>query len=146
MIAEKQYNMTPKRKGLVKKIARRSYMSFSNIFVKLHSGRIVKALANVLKQEFKAISSHRDLSVLTGDCEDIKTFSWEKIWLEFQRFMPQFVSLLTAVSPNSTRPMICTILSMLLKSKHQRMGYLQKIISVLLYANRAHKQVMSFSK
>ena len=98
MIAEKQYNMTPKRKGLVKKIARRSYMSFSNIFVKLHSGRIVKVLANVLKQEFKAISSHRDLFALRGDCEDITTFSWEKMWLEFQCFMPQFVSLLTAVS------------------------------------------------
>ena len=133
--------MTPNRVMAVKRIARRSYTSFSQTIVKLHSVRIVKSLGDIIKREFKNICSDQCESMLKGESESIKSFSWEKLWSELQQSMPTLVSLLTTITSSNCQPLVCTIISMLLKNKHQRMGYLQKVISAFLYANGAHKQV-----
>lgn len=134
--------MTPNRVMAVKRIARRSYTSFSQTIVKLHSVKIIKSLGDIIKSEFKKVCSDQHESILRSNSEDVKSFSWEKLWSEMHQHMPTLVSLLTTISSSNCQPLVCTIISMLLKKRHQRMGYLQKVISAFLYANRSHKQVI----
>ena len=134
--------MTPSRLSPVRRIARRNYVSFSNAVVKLHSAKIIRSLSIIIRKEFKHICSDQHLSVLRGNPESIKTFSWKQIWDEIQNHVPTLVSLLTAITPANCQPLVCTIISMLLKRRHQRMGLLQKVISSLFYANGVHKQVI----
>ena len=141
LIGDKRYDMTPTRLSPVKRIARRNYVSFSNTVVKLHSAKIIKSLSLIIRREFKNICSDQHSSILRGNSETIKTFSWMQIWDEIQKHVPTLLSLLTAITPANCQPLVCTIVSMLLKRRHQRMGLLQKIIS-LFYANGVHKQVI----
>ena len=134
--------MTPSRLSPVRRIARRNYVSFSNTVVKLHSTKIIKSLSLIIKKEFKHICSDQHLSILRGSPENIKTFSWMQIWNEIQEHVPTLVSLLTAITPSNSQPLVSTIVSMLLKRRHQRMGFLPKVISALFYANGVHKQVV----
>ena len=77
-IGQKQYKMTPSRVMATKRIARRSYTSFSQTFAKLHSVKIIKALGDIIKNEFKNICSDHYKSILKGGAESIKSFNWEK--------------------------------------------------------------------
>ena len=133
--------MTPNRTAAVKRIARRSYVSLSHTIVKLHSAKIIKSLGNSIKKEYKNVCSDQHKSIFRGDSENIKSFSWDKLWSEIHQHMPTLASLLTAITPSNNQPLVCTIISMLIKNRHQRMDYLQKVISAFLYANGAHKQV-----
>jgi len=135
--------MTPSRQSPVRRIARRNYVSFSNTVVKLHCAKIIKSLSFNIRKEFKHICSDQHFSILRGNPEAIKTFSWMQIWDEIQQHVPTLVSLLTAITPADCKPLVCTIVSMLLKRRHQRMGFLQKVISALFYANGVHKQVIN---
>ena len=136
------YNITPNRIAAVKRVARRSYTSFSHTVVKLHSPKIIKSLGIIIKNEFKKVCSEQQQKLIfMGNSENIKLFSWDKLWSEIHQHVPTLVSLLTTISPSSSQPLVCTIISMLLKKRHQRMDYLQKVLSALLYANGAHKQV-----
>ena len=133
--------MTPNRTTAVKKIARRSYTSFSHTLVKLRSTKIIKSLGNIIKKEFKNVCSDQHKSIFRGNSENIKSFSWDQLWSEIHQHMPILASLITTISSSSSKSFVCTIISMLLKKRHQRMDYLQKVISAFLYANRVHKQV-----
>ena len=135
--------MTPNRRTAVKRIARRSYASFSQTIVKLHSAKIIKSLGNIIKSEFKKVCSDQHQSILRGDSDNVKSFAWNKLWSEMYQHMPTLVSLLTTISSSNSQQLVCTIISMLLKKRHQRMGFLQKVMSAFLYANGAHKQVAS---
>ena len=134
--------MTPSRLSPVKWIARRNYVSFSNTVVKLHSASIIKSLSLIIGKEFKNICLDQHSSILRGNPESIKMFSWMQIWDEIQQHVPTLVSLLTAITPANSQPLVCTIVSMLLKKTQQRMGFLQNVISTLFYANGVHKQVI----
>ena len=110
--------------------------------MKLHSGKIIKSLSCIIKSEFNSICSDQHKSILRGTPEAIKTFSWSKMWDEIQQHLPTLVSLLTAITPGNNQHLVCTIISMLLKKRNQRMGLLQKVMSSLFYANGVHKQVI----
>ena len=141
MVEGKRYNMTPNRAQAVKRIARRNYVSFSQTVVKLHCGKIIRSLGNIIKDEMKKICSDEHSSILHGDAETIQTFSWSAVWDEVQQHVPTLVSLLTSIIPAKNEMFLCTIISMVLKQRSQRMGLLQKVISALFYANGVHKQV-----
>ena len=138
--------MTPARVKAVKKIARRSYTSFSHTVVELHSAKIIKSLGNLIKKEFKSVCSDQHRSIFRGNSENIKSFSWDQLWSEIHQHMPILASLITTISSSSSKSLVCTIVSMLLKKRHQRMDYLQKVISAFFYANGAHKQVRKHCK
>ena len=145
-IGSKRYDITPRRVPAVKRIARRNYVSFSNTVVKLHSQTIIRSLSSIIRKEFKNICSDQHSSVLRGDPESIKTFSWLKIWNEIKEHVPTLVSLLTAITPANSQPLVCIVVSMLLKRRHQRMGFLPKVISALFYANGVPKQVLNLCR
>lgn len=134
--------MTPRRITAVKRIARRSYVSFSRTVVKLQSGKIIHSLSTIIRSEFKQICSLAHSAILRGDPDTIENFTWDYIWDAIQDHAPTLVLLLRSIAPPNSKSLICTIASMLVKKRHQRMGLLQKVISTFLYAHGAHKQVV----
>ena len=61
--------MTPNRAQAVKWIARRNYVSFSQTVVKLHRGKIIRSLGNIIKDEMKKNCSDEHSSILHGDAK-----------------------------------------------------------------------------
>ena len=128
----------------MKSYIRKSYQSFSKKIVKSQSENIVRALGNDIKQEFIQMCAAKHSSTIMNGGENIKTFSWNNLWLELQQHMPLFTSLLNTISSQESQLLNCVVICMFLKKKHQRMALLQRIISAFLYANGAPKLVSRY--
>lgn len=102
---------------------------------------MVNALNNKIKGELSQICSTQHNSILATEGESIQNFSWNTIWIELKQKMPVFLSLLSAISSQGSQMVHCVMACTILKKKHQKMGLLQKIVSVFLYANAVPKQV-----
>jgi len=59
--------MTPNQKASAKKLLRKSYLSFSKAFVKLHVSKVVRALANIIRHKFRKICSTQHNSLLMSE-------------------------------------------------------------------------------
>ena len=136
---------TPSRKRAIKRLSRKFYGSTASALVNspttAHS--IITKLAIRIKEEMKAISSCSHDSVLKDTSEAVKHFDWETVRLEFLQKIPTLMSLLSQVVGQATKrsPLISLLASMILKSRHQRMGLIQRAVSVMLYGNGTAKQV-----
>ncbi len=75
--------------------------------------------------------------------EAVKDFHWETVMFEFEKKLPTLVNLLKGILPRPAqqRPLLGLLISQLLKPRHQRMGLVQRAISLMLYGNGAGKQV-----
>lgn len=107
------------------------------------SESVITNISLRIKREMKAISSDAQDSVLRDTIEALKHFSWETVWLELNQNIPTLMSLLSQLIPNPTehKPLLCFVASQLLKSRHQRMGLVQRAISIMLYGHGTAKQV-----
>ena len=130
--------MVPKRSVLVLlrvksvgRIARKSYVSMASSVVKRMSKSIITNLALKIEREMKAMSSDAHDSILRDTIEAVKHFSWETAWLELSHKMPTLLSLLSQLihKPIEHKPILCFLASQLLKSRHQRMGLVQRALS-----------------
>ena len=102
---------------------------------------MVHAVSKEIQQELSQMCSTKQNSVLMTDGENIRSFSWNTVWLELQQQMPIFSSLLNAVESKGNQILQCVIACVILKNKYQKLSLLQKIISTFLYANAVPKQV-----
>ena len=84
-------------------------------------------------------------SLLRDDVEAVKNFSWETVWGEMTRDLPTFVFLLQRLikHPADHKPLICLIISMILKQRSPKVSLVQRAISVFLYGNGTSKVVSS---
>ena len=75
--------------------------------------------------------------------EALKHFDWERVMLELEKKLPTLLTLLKQIVPRPTeqRPLLCLVASQLLKSRHQRLGLVQQVVSIMLYGNGSSKQV-----
>ncbi len=134
--------ITPVRKRGIKRLARRSYRGLSSTV--LGSSEITKSvvaqLCRKITAEMKQLSSDEYNSVLRDNME---AFNWETVMFEFEKKLPTLVNLLNGIIPRPAqqRPLLGLLISQLLKSRHQRMGLVQRAISLMLYGNGAGKQV-----
>ncbi len=89
------------------------------------------------------MSSDAHDSILRDRIEAVKQFSWETVYLEYCKMIPTLIFFLESFIPNlkSKKIFICFVASLLLKCRHQRMGLVQRAISVMLYGNGSTKQV-----
>ena len=141
----KHYKMTPSRKVLAKRIARRSYPTLCGSLVKSHNDQIIKQLSIAVRKELAWICSIKHNSVLRDGYDKMKQFSWDMLWSEFVQNVPTLVSLISAISPTSSTAVRCTIISIIVKQKHNKMALLQRMISMFFYGNSVHKQVCTHS-
>ena len=137
------YNIaTPVRKNFVRQIARRNYRSFSATAMKSQAvyKPMVTEPSRKCKTEMRDFASSEHDSILRDTREAVKRFSWETVMLEFERKLPTLVLLLKGIIPNpqNQRP----LLSQIVKSRHQQLRLVQRVISVMFYGNGTSKQVM----
>ena len=136
---------TPSRKRAIKRLSRKSYGSTASALVNspTTAQSIITKLAIKIKGEMKAICSRSHDSVLQDSLEAVKHFDWETVRLEFLQKLPTLMSLLSQVVGQASKhsPLVCLLASMILKSRHQRMGLIQQAVSVMLYGNGTAKQV-----
>lgn len=137
--------ITPVRKRGIKTLSRRSYASFASTVVAAPQtcAPIVTQVARRIKSEMSRLSSDSHDSLLRDNIEAVKRFEWELVMLEFEKMVPTLVRLLKQIVPKPSQhvPLICLIVSQLLKARHKKMGLVQRAVSVMLYGNGASKQV-----
>lgn len=136
---------TPSQRKSIKRLARRSYKSMASGLVNSPTTgqNIVSRLTFNIRDEMKAISSQSYNSLLRDSVEAIKNFWWETVWQEMLKKMPTLMLLLSQIvgQVEDRHPMLCLIASMIIKSRHQHMSLVQRVVSVMLYGNGTAKQV-----
>ena len=130
---------TPSRKRSIRRIARKNYVSTVAALVNSPTTgqTIVAKLAIRIREEMQAISCRSHDSILRDSVEAVKKFSWETVRLELQYTMPTLMTLLSQLVGRASErsPLICLLASMILKSRHNQMGLVQRAVSVMLYGN-----------
>ena len=135
------YNIaTPVRKKFVRQLARRNYQSFSATAMKSQAvyKPMVTELSRKCKTDMRDLASSEHDSILRDTREAVKRFSWETVMLEFERKLPTLVLLLFLTPQIRDHFYACFIV----KSRHQRLCLVQRVISVMFYGNGTSKQVM----
>jgi len=136
---------TPARKRSIKRLARHNYKSLVSSMMKCSSTstKMVSEIAQKIKTEMKDISSEYHDSILLDTLEAVKNFSWETVLLELQNKMPTLMDLLMklVINPSKKKPLLCFLASQLLKQQYQKLGLVQRAVSVLMYGNGTNKQV-----
>ena len=126
------------------RIAKKNYPSTAKSVVNKFSGETVKALAANINKEINSLCSSKTTTVFDKGCENIDLL-WEQIWSDIKLHLPTLVSLLVAISSKKlNKPLICMIVSMMLKHRYAKMSLTQGIVSVLLYGNSVNKQVCTY--
>ena len=124
--------MTPIRDEAAVKLARRSYPSFTKT--------VIEKLPNYSDSAFGGVVI---LSKLQSN--DVRAFSWDTIWSEFQTHMPHLVSFLQVLIPmafdGSHKCVILMIISIILKYRNPKMCLVQKVLAIFLFGNSVHKKV-----
>ena len=79
---------------------------------------------------------------------DVKGFKWSSLLKELKQYAPQFLSVLTSIIPSKKHQNQCAAIGMctaiILKHTSSKMSLVQKIVSLILYAGHASKQVFSY--
>ena len=134
--------VSPWSKEAIGRVVHKSYSALSASVVKSPqtAEKILQEFVIKIKKEIIEICSKTNDSILRDSNEAVQHFSWETIWLELCSKMPTLVELLSNLVSNhmESKPLICLMASMILKD---RVGLVQRAVSVLLYGNGANKQV-----
>jgi len=85
------------------------------------------------------ICSKKAYSLLRDVNEAVRQFSWETVWLEFERRLPTLVGILQFILPSSSKAVLCFIIAIILKKRSPHMALVQQAVSVMLHANGAGK-------
>ena len=137
---------TPSRKRSIRRLARRSYVSTVSALVNspTTAQSVVSKLAIRIKEEMKEVSCASHNSVLRDSVEAVKHFNWETVKMELLQKIPTLMSLLSQLVGRASErsPLICLLASMILKSRHNHMGLVQRAVSIMLYGNGTAKQVI----
>ena len=106
---------------------------------------VILSMSKRILKEIKQLCSLNRCSLLRDDVEAVKNFSWETVWGEMTRDLPTFVFLLQRLikHPADHKPLICLIISMILKQRSPKVSLVQRAISVFLYGNGTSKVVSS---
>ena len=141
----RNYNIkTPLRARIISSYARRCYRTSASGMLNPGSGLsryILRTISRQIRVEFNNICSTSNKSILQQSNGMLKSFSWEALWSEFQHRVPVLLGLLRSILPKSDKAFLGFVISLLLKKRNQKMSLMQRLVSVLLYGNAAHKQV-----
>ena len=142
---QKNYSITPNQENATIRIARRSYQSMASTIVDKFSVETITALSKQVKKEMDLVCSIKSDTIFNKDCNRVD-FSWDRIWKEIEIYLPTLLELLISIMGKKTnKPLVCMIISMVLKNRFHELSLVQGVISVLLYGNSAHKQVIKYN-
>ena len=95
---------------------------------------VIRKLASKIRAEMKSLSGGDHDSILRDTIEAVKNFHWETVMLELLKKVQ-------TADQAAKKPLLCFLASQLLKSCHQRMGLVQRAVSIMMYGNGTAKQV-----
>jgi len=104
--------------------------------------RTIHVLAVNAREEMKALNSLSHKSLLRESSKELEKFSWESLSSELKHTVPTLWMFLDNLLPNAKEKFICFIVSMILKMQCKQLCQVQKAVSMMLYANGVHKQVL----
>ena len=104
--------------------------------------RAIHSLAVNAREEMKVLNSPLHQSMLRESSKELETFSWESLCSELKDAVPTLWMFLINLLPNAKEKFICFVVSMILKMQCKQLCQVQKAVSMMLYANGVHKQVL----
>ena len=135
---------SPLKKHSVKRLVRGSYRKVMSEFASsVHHQKIMAGeLARSAKRQIRQLSGKK-ASMVFGRKEDLAEFTWDLLWDELVKEVPVLIFFLKKLTRDveTSKPMICLIISMILKNHNNAMCLLQNIVSALLYGNSCSTQV-----
>lgn len=115
-------------------------------------GEVISLLCKEVRGEIKSLCSDSQDSILRMTTKPaLESFTWDRVWQELQLNMPLLVNILTSFLPpskrvsNSVIPALCVCASIFLKVQNQKVNVVQTMISLVLKAGHATKQVCIMS-
>ena len=105
---------------------------------------LLKLFGREVRNEIRSMSSESFLSSQSNEL--LKDFQWDRLLAELSCKAPVLLEILheatkTRVPRSNSHLVIGTCAAILLKHRNAKMSLLQKIISLVLYAGHASKQV-----
>ena len=133
----------PVRKHVIKRYARKTYPFSVSCLTKSKatSEHVLNGVVRKIKGELKLMGSQQHNSLLRDTNEAVRQFSWETVWLEMMRDVPTLTKFFMKLIPKIGKPLLCFLISVILKQRSPKLCLVQRAISVLLYGNSASKQV-----
>lgn len=135
---------TPTWARRIKRVVRGSYYALINDFAgsKFHQRMMVSAVARFIKKELHSLSSESG-SMVFDKKQHVQEFSWDRLWGHLKQKLPLLTECFKKFvrDMETCKPLVCLIISMLLKQRNKRMCLLQCVFSLILYGNGAAKQV-----
>ena len=112
-------------------------------------GEVLSSLCKEIQREVKSACSDAHDSILCMTSKPaLENFTWERVWQELELKTPLLAATLTGLLPVSKRtqtnvvPALCVCASIILKLQNQKVNVVQTMISLVLKAGYATKQVV----
>lgn len=108
---------------------------------------IMNIVGNKMRKEMKAMVSDNVNSVMRSQgIDELKSFNWDILIQELTIHAPTLLNILISITKTITprenqKAIIGICATILLKQRYSKMSLVQKIISIILYAGHASKQV-----
>lgn len=144
------FHLTQSLKKLGRHVGRGNRQSIAKAAVSNTSLRpeLVTAICGTVRAEIKHVCSNAHDSILRLKSKTaLEHFTWETVWAELQQNTPTLMALLLGLLPASkceredVRPAMCLCASILLKLRNDKVNLIQSVISLVLKAGHATKQV-----
>ena len=144
------FHLSGSLKKIGKYVGRGKKRSIANAVVENTSLRseVVSALSKEAHKEIKKLCSDTHDSILRMTTKPaLQQFTWNRVWHELRLNAPLIVSILSNLLPPSKRedkrviPALCVCACIFLKLQNQKVYVVQTMISLVLKAGHATKQV-----
>ena len=109
--------------------------------------QVISKVGEIMKSELKLFCSKKFDSILLETSQAaLEYFSWESMWLEMVKATPVIMSLFCGclsqkANKDKLKPIICMCTAVLAKCRNPKLCLMQSIISLILLAGHASKQV-----
>ena len=126
----------------MKRLARRFYPSLASSLTKESrtSGHVLcTSVYQIVKREMATPCGKQECSIIGSSLDAVENFSFSAVWCEMMKYLPTLTTILGQIKPDKKNklPIICLIVSILLKQRSRKMVLVQRMISLLLYGNGA---------
>lgn len=108
---------------------------------------LIAAICTKVTAEVKTLCSDAHDSILRLKSKTaLEYFTWETVWIELQQSAPTLMAILCQLIPLSKKsdkvnPALCLCASVLLKLRNDKVNLIQSVISLVLKAGHATKEV-----
>ena len=109
--------------------------------------RRIAEVGRIMSNELRLLCSSKFNSILLETSQTaLKFFSWETVWQEMAKATPVILSLLQVCIPKHAslervKPVVCMCAPILAKFRNPKLCLVQSVVSMVLQAGHASKQV-----